>query len=191
MPDTDPRTAFVAGLRELANRYEYTPDLPLPHEVTFPSPSLSTFSFHAQDADRYAAVVRALGGRRDKGTAGTNDTLAATTRTFGPGVTFRVMVPRGEVCERRVVDTVTKVVTALACVHCAAPIVMTETMVWRHAPSDGGTLYEGCDGTTSYDGVPLYDTGNVATPPDFTQVSTNTTEVVEWACKPVLDEAAG
>jgi hypothetical protein len=191
MTDTpDERAAFVTALRALADHYEATPDLPLPFEAVHQDPAIGTFTFHAQSAGEYTAAVRALGGRREKGTGGTGDRLAATTRTFGPGVVFRVFVPRGEVCQRRVVDTVTKAVTALGCAHCAVPIRLDDRNVWQHVDPEQVSDYVGCDGTTSYEGMASYDVGNVATPPDFTAVSTNTTEVVEWDCKPVLDPQA-
>jgi hypothetical protein len=175
MPETDLRAAFIAGLRELANHFEATPDLPLPFEVVHQDPAIGTFTFHAQSAEEYAAAVRALGGRREKGTGGTGGRLAATTRTFGPGVVFRVFVPRGEVCERRVVDSVTKVEGAVACVSCGRPIA-------PH-PKDPASWFH-----VTVEDVPLQCDAAVA--PDFTEVSTTTTEVVEWDCKPVLGTEA-
>lgn len=177
MADLDPRAAFVAGLREIADLYEAIPELQLPYQ-----PDLSVIAI---DPDGFATQSRVLGGQRTK-TA--TDQIMRVGRTFGP-IVLEVVACRDVVCERRVVDTVTKVVTAVACVHCGHPIkAWGAPDRWWHVDLETGEhAYLNCGTHIDDDGNEVG--GQPATPPDFTAVSTTTTEVVEWDCKPVLTAA--
>lgn len=181
--DPDKRAAFLAGLHDLYNFYAEHPEFPLPYETTTTG---STFSVGCHyGADQYAETVHALGGRREKKV---DNNYARMIRTFGPGVSLEVWTGRETVCERRVVDTVTEVVTALRCVHCGEPIAQhAKTGEWWHATNGELLGYRCCGTEIDPDGNEIG--GEPATPPDFTAVSTTTTEVVEWECKPVLADA--
>lgn len=105
--ETYTHTEFAAGLRELADFIERTPEFPLPY-----SPKLYAFSRHYADGSgvEEAARIARLFGRCEK-SVDENTARFELTRRFGPvGLVFTVA--RGAVCERR---EVTKTVVEWVC----------------------------------------------------------------------------
>jgi hypothetical protein len=158
MADTDRRTSFVRGLRALADFYEHT-DFPLPDNLR----STAEFAVFPMGAERLTELTLRLGGNRTKHFS---EQGLSVSRDFGGGVVLKLFVMREDVCERVQVGTEMVVESDVTCVHCATPIRLDERYVWQHVDAEQGE-YIGCDGTTSWEGLPDYEVGNSATPPSF------------------------
>lgn len=131
------RAAWTAGLRDLADWLDAHPEMDLPYinEEYPPSLSLGIHPWHESDerpqAERFAAAVSALGGRREK--AG-DDEYMRVHRDFGP-VRVQVWTMRDEVCEAVVVGTETVEVQRV--VQPAVTETVTEereVIEWRCTP---------------------------------------------------------
>lgn len=93
--ELDERRAFAKGLRELADVYEVSEELPLPY-----SPAFDIFLYSADDFGR---AVRSIPGRLDKRTWGEGkDSHMEVSRKFG-SVRLCVNATRSLVCTPRIV----------------------------------------------------------------------------------------
>lgn len=120
---TETRDGFIAGLRELADWFEQTPDVPLP-----------SFTIEVglyvglSEPEEFAKQVRLLGGNREKEYT---DDIVRVTRDFGPLLKVKLVTARDVVCERKVVGTETVMVP-----DPDAPMVsrVRDKVVWECSP---------------------------------------------------------
>lgn len=136
---TDPRAAYTAGLRALADLLDTHPDLPLPYEG-----QCTAMSFHFLSGDakaNLAAAVRAFPGRLDKNDPAESDYdrmyFTLTGRLHGLLVDFTS--DRQAVCERVVVGTTEVVVeepdpNAVAALPKVTRRQVVEQVEWRCHP---------------------------------------------------------
>lgn len=93
-PDTgtaEHRANVISSLREFADWLETNPDVPVNAWETI------TWTHFAEDRDHLRALAKTLGGRLEK--RGTGD-FYEVRRQFGSVVSYQVLIPRAEVCER-------------------------------------------------------------------------------------------
>lgn len=99
------RTAFVQGLRELADALEASPEIPLPYRyfsARVTSPNHLDDDGKSKHAKRRAAeIARAIPAKVDKQSLGS---LFALVTSFGP-IKLEVFFDRDQVCERVVTGT--------------------------------------------------------------------------------------
>jgi hypothetical protein len=97
---TTPTPTAGDSLRALADHLDKHPDL---------TPSTMTWRTYTEDAEKYAMLVRQLGGTIDNPVTKTADnSYMAASRVFG-AVTLEVFMPRANACERIQVGTRTEV----------------------------------------------------------------------------------
>jgi hypothetical protein len=102
---TDPREAYIDGLRQIADFLAAHPEVPLPYLDSTAHTGgrhQSTLSIYLWDRDTMATVARAMG----QATKSTHESTRQfyLTRRFA-GIDLVASVPRNEVCQRIVVGT--------------------------------------------------------------------------------------
>lgn len=138
---TDPRTAYIDGLRKLADAMEQHPEIPLPyHGKTVPI-SLMFFDCYA-DSDNKAAMAAAARALPCTLAKSGDDKYFQMDGTLD-GLRIKLSAFREEVCERVVTDTreVIEQVPdpeALAAATAAVPLIpvtrIEETVEWVCTP---------------------------------------------------------
>jgi hypothetical protein len=98
---TDPRTAYTAGLRQLADLLDSTPDLPLPATDSFDWFLFGSGLTEAEQKAEATRLVRLLPGKQDKWETGS----LFRFRGYLGGLRTQVIVDRDAVCERVVTGT--------------------------------------------------------------------------------------
>lgn len=134
---TDPRTEYIAGLRQLADLLEQHPDLELPFDGR--SHPISVYLTTKEDQRTpLAAWTRVLPGRKTKSKGGTHDEYF-NVRVRLRGLDFQIVANRAEVCERIVVGT-REVVTEVPDPEAVAALPkvevreVVEDVEWRCGP---------------------------------------------------------
>lgn len=127
------RTAYIAGLRRIADALEADPDLRLPYDG-----AVSEFPVFTYTREQLVAWARVLDGKRDKEVT---EDKGFGFELHGSVAGFRVLVyaPRDQVCMRRVVGTreVTEEVPdpdALAAVPTVTVTKTVEDVEWDCGP---------------------------------------------------------
>lgn len=133
------RSAYTAGLRQLADILDNHPEVPLPYEG--PSPDFGRFSFHFLSAENpraeMAAARRALGVPLEKKVR-SDDTYFDLKGNLS-GLYFTMTAFRKDVCERVVLATREVEVTepdpaAVAALPKVTKKVTIEDVEWRCTP---------------------------------------------------------
>lgn len=105
MSAEDSRSAYISGLRKLADALEATPEVPLPHEGR--ACAISIY-FHDDTPERMAAAARAIPCSWQKQVREYEDSAWMDLHGSLDGLTIELTAPRDTVCTRRVVGTETR-----------------------------------------------------------------------------------
>jgi hypothetical protein len=134
---TDPRAAYTAGLRQLADILDAHPEVPLPYEGRV---SPISFAFHGYEVEDHAGELAAaarilIPGSRTKNADGNYFRVTGSLH----GLKIECWAMREQVCERVVVGTreVIREVPdpeALAAVPTTVVTETVEDVEWRCAP---------------------------------------------------------
>ncbi len=131
--DTDRRTAYIAGLRQLAELLETHPDIPTPYTGGAGTP----LSIFCDDKEQIAALARAFPGRMDKRVDESSPTYGFELHGSLAGLKIVAYVHRYEVCTRVVTGT-REVTTSVPDPSVVVPMVeVTETVEdveWKCEP---------------------------------------------------------
>jgi len=129
-PAVDPRTEYIAGLRELADILYANPDLPLPYHGDL-AQLLWIPGLVDDQKEQAAAFTRAIPGKVDKQPRGDAFDLVGKIR----GLAVCMILDRDQVCERVVVGTETVTVPATEAVEAQPERVEEREIVrWECMP---------------------------------------------------------